>query len=124
MRLRTNTLDRMIAKAKKLWGISEWDITYLLGEVPHEAEIDLNNWIEHRAVITFDEHNLHKAVRNEVYLLVVHEVGHVVIAPIWRGVSDWIVNRLTDEERETFEESVNTRENEVLGFLMARVLKV
>jgi hypothetical protein len=125
MRLRAGTLDRMIANAKKLWGIPEWDITWKFGALPHLGEIDMANYIEKRCVITFDEETVRKCTRLEVYRLVVHEVGHPILEPIERGVLDWVSHlNLNEEQCSIFAEMLNTRENEVLGHVMSSMMRV
>jgi len=123
MRLRKNTIDRMIAKAKKLWGLEDWDITWEFDELDIQGSIDPTNWIEKRAVITLDEKTVKAMPRREVFLLVVHEIGHPAIMFISRTAEDWVKNLVKDKQTyDIFSEAMNSAENLVLGHLMSKVI--
>jgi hypothetical protein len=51
-----------------------------------------------------------------------------VVAPIWRGVTDFMDHKkilpVGTRERDIFEESVNTRENEVIDWIISRVMQM
>jgi hypothetical protein len=124
MRLRKGTLDRMIARAKKAWGIPTWEITYEFGVPEYMAENQPEFWTEHRAHLVFDENSCKTLPRDSVYRLVLHELGHVVVAPIWRVARDWVCELEPDGKRQAiFERQCNTAENDVIDFLIRYVME-
>jgi hypothetical protein len=124
MRLRKGTLDRMIVRAKKAWGIPAWEVTWEFGDPEYMAENRPDFWTEHRAHLLFDETSCKTLPRDVVYRLVLHELGHVVVAPIWRVGRDWVYELVKDDtQRAVYERLTNSAENEVLDFLIRFVLE-
>jgi len=118
-------VEKLIAKAKRRWGVEDWTITFKWGDLPHEAEIDPINATLKQAVITIDRETVKTHTKKYLEYLVTHEVGHVVLAHLWRGVTDWVYHKIgRGKEREIFEEAYNTRENEILDHIIARVMKM
>ncbi len=114
-----------IEQARVAWGLDEqWKFTWQysdLGGVGN-AEIDPSYFTEKHALISIDPETTDK---ERLKLDIYHELGHVVLSPIWLGATDWADHTIKSKKaRAIWEEQFNTRENEVLDFLIKMVLKV
>jgi hypothetical protein len=122
------TIDGMMRKAAKLWAMEGWEITWDYGDLEWEAENDPAGWTEKRTHVTISRKAARELDRKLLYRVIVHELGHCVLMPPWRGVSDWLGAKnlipMGTRERTVFEEQYNTRENEVIDYLITQVFKL
>lgn len=131
-RPRRQFVERCIREARRLWGLDEqWVIGFrpvntvdVEGTPTHIAV----TWTEKRATIEYARNSPMIRDRKRFRRDIIHEVGHLVLAPIWQGVTDWMDDRdMLPEgtrERRVFEEMFNTRENEVIDFIVGQVFKL
>ena len=122
-RPRREWVERTIRQARQQWAYPEtWEVTWEWKK-GLEVPADISGlWTEQRAHIRVSADNTDKQrLRRDLY----HELGHPIVAPIWRGVSDWAEHMIKDpKERAIFEEMVNTRENEVLDYIVSQIFKI
>jgi hypothetical protein len=122
------TIDRMVEKAKRQWALTDWTVIWEFGDLNVEGESDTRYWPEKKALITIDRDTAREVDRKHLYRIIVHELGHAVIAPPWRGVTDWIDDKEMlpqgTKERRIFDEQYNTRENEVIDFIATHIFKL
>lgn len=112
-------VDRILARAKKAWGLSEWTIDWQWGKCDYEGDIEIR-FSEKYALITLDRIN--NPDRQTLTRTLYHEVAHCVLIVIERGISDFTDHYIKDRRaRDVFWEQVNTRENEVIDHLITRV---
>lgn len=116
--------------ARLLWGIDEqWDIqikwtdNVLADEAgsPTDIGIDMLHWPSKRATIEIaNSYDISKIDED-----MAHEVGHLVIAPLYRTVTDWLDTLLPigTKERVIFEESYNSSENIVIDAILFQALR-
>jgi hypothetical protein len=125
MRIKDAAIDKMIVRAKKLCGIPEWEVTWDWGTPEFMAENDPTWWTEHRAYITLGKKDCASLDRNAMFRLIVHELLHVVVAPIWKSASDWIYELVKDEtQRAIFDRAQNTSENTVIDFIISKIMRL
>ena len=122
------SIDKIVAAARKRWAIdSSWEITWEFSENARAAGgafIDPSYFTERRAKVELDE-SLCQTDPLRLKRNIYHELGHIVVAPIWRGVSDWADHTLKSKRLRTiFEEQVNTRENEVIDHIVSQIFKI
>lgn len=108
-------IDRIIAKIQKDFRQFGWEYTWGIDpKVEIEADIKID----------FTRKKAHISLkpplppRKKLIRIIAHEMMHTVIEPIWRGMSDWAWINMRPKTYETFAESVNTRENEVIEALL------
>jgi hypothetical protein len=124
MRLPTKkTIDKMIVKSKRLWGMEEWEVVWKWGKAAYGGMVEYK-CTEHRAEITLDRDVVKRMDRRELFRLVLHEVGvHPVLDPIGRGASDWADHYITDKKaRASYDEMINSNENVVGDWIITRVM--
>lgn len=121
------SIDKLVTYAKKLWAVEEWKVTWEFGTAGATAEIEVR-FTEKEAHITLDKEyviELCKGDRKEWWKRltrdVVHEVGHIVLYPLYRAVTDWADHRIAKEERIVFEEMYNSNENIILDHTICKV---
>lgn len=119
MRISVSAVNQILEEAQSRWGVSDWEIEWQFGSCEYEGDIELQE-TERYALITLDPKQIldERALIRTIY----HEVGHCVVWPIWRGMSDWIQPLLGNSKAlAIYEESVNTRENEVIDHILVQV---
>ena len=124
------SMDKLLSFAQKSWALEDWDLAWKFGQSESEAEIDVL-FTEKKATITFDEEyaaRLWAEDRKKAWAQftrdMVHEITHIVLYPITRGLDDWKEHRIPKSEQAIFDEQLNTRENEVIDFIITRVFKL
>lgn len=122
MRFQKRTIDGMVRKASRLWGLEDWDLTWEYGRLSYEACIDATHWTEKRAHITLDREAVSSMERKHLFRVVLHEAGHCVVYPIWRCMLDWSDNLMDKKVRATLEDNVNSAENVVIDYIITKVM--
>lgn len=124
-----STVDSIITEARQAWGYDpQWQITWEWtdsgdGRQPSNSFCDCDHLTEKRVHIKIDARlkDNPDAIRRNIY----HELGHPVVANVWRGASDWVYVLVKDSQmREIFEEQQNTRENEVIDWIVFQIFRV
>ena len=119
------TIERMISRAKKLWGMDDWTVEWNYADLPHEGESDPRYWTEHRAWITLDKETARDSDQKKIFRIIVHELGHAIVYPVWRAMTDFTDNYLKSaKEKAVYEDSVNSAENIVIDYLITKVFKL
>lgn len=121
-------VDLMIAVARAAWGYDEqwrftWEWTHTGdGRQASNSSIECDHLTEKRAHLKLDARLLRDLdqLRREIY----HELGHPIVAPIWRSMSDFAAVHLQGTERESYEEAVNSAENVVIDHIVFQLLGV
>ena len=120
---RKASVDKIIQRAKVSWGLGDWEITWEYADLSHEGESDPRYWTEKRAHIILDKETARNADKKKLMRLVAHELGHAVVYPIWRCMSDFVETYLkSGKEREVYENAVNSAENIVIDWMIVNVL--
>lgn len=112
-------VDRILARARKAWGLSEWTIEWKWGKCDYEGDIELR-FGEKYALITLDRNKI--TDKTNLIRTIFHECGHLVTEPIERGASDFADHYIKDKKARTvFYEQLNTRANESIDHIVTRV---
>lgn len=123
MRTDKKTIDNMIRQAGKIWGIEDWDLTWEWRDCFRGADIDCTYWTEKRAKLGLDKKMFRENDRKYLFRIVLHEIGHCVVYPIYRSISDWTDHFADKRTRATVEEAINSAENIVIDHMIVQVLK-
>lgn len=132
----TNKMLRDMAKAqvalydaRYAWGIDEqWDINIVFLDKdkeegsPTDIGIEILHWPSKRATIEISPDYDISNIKQDM----LHELGHLVIAPLWRLLTDYIDNIPEFREgtilRKIVEENWNSTENIVIDSIVFQVL--
>lgn len=119
MNITAKTVNRILARAQKTWGIPEWTIEWQFGNCDYEGDIEIR-FSEKYALITLDKKKIPD--RTTLNRTIFHEVGHCILIAVERGIDDFVEHYIRDKKaRDVFWEQVNTRQNECLDHLVTRV---
>jgi hypothetical protein len=122
MTFTTKQVTRLLTKAKKSWGIQDWAIEWQWGNCEYEGDIEIR-FTEKYALITLDKKHL--TDKQNLARTIYHEVGHCVTEPIERGAGDFAEHYIKDKQSKTvFYEQLNTRANEVIDWIVVKVMGV
>lgn len=122
---------QMIESGRAVWGLDEqWDIQVKVtptplveeGGSPTDIGISFAHYPSKRAVIEISTE--YKGDGVELWKDILHELGHIVVLPLWRTMTDWADTLLPigTKERTIFEESYNSTENIVIDHILFQIL--
>lgn len=118
--LSNKSINKIIDEGKKKLSIEEWNVDWEYGTIDQGA-IDTTYWTEKRAHIILEKGMDKKRTRIVIY----HELMHLVLMPVSRGVSDYADHLIKSKKmRSVFDEMLNTRENEVIDFIVTQILGI
>ena len=120
-RIRDSAVDFYIRRGKKRLGLGHWEVTWAWGHPEDIAENVWTEWLEYHMHLIIDRKYFQGLNRQARYRLILHEMAHVILAPIWRVGHDWML-KLAPQMIEVFDENSNTAENQVIGHLLKEVL--
>lgn len=118
----------IIADARRAWALDdqwriEWEwTTEGDGRQASNTSIDCTHLTEKWTKIRVDARL--KSKPNDLQREIFHELGHLVVAPIWRSMSDFASVHLAGSERESYEEAVNSAENVVIDHVVFQIMGV
>ncbi len=124
MRAYKKTIDNLVRRGIKAWGLEGWEITWGWDNTINDiAIIDPTLWTERRAHISLNKKEVqcvdYKGLRRTVF----HELGHCVVYPIWRSMTDWVDHHIgSGKSRDIYEETINSAENIVIDWIITRVM--
>lgn len=122
MNFTTKQVNRILARAQKAWGLTDWTIEWQVGKCEYEGDIEMR-FTEKYALITLDKS--HITDRQNLTRTIFHECGHCVFEAVERGTSDFAEHYIKDKKaRAVFYEQLNTRQNEVIDTIVTRVMGV
>lgn len=108
-------IDRIVAKLQKTLMLHGWTFTWSVNrDVEIEADIEID-YTRKKAHISLKPPLPH---RRKLIRIIAHEMMHCVVEPIWRGMSDWAWINMNRKVYDTFVETINTRENEVIEHML------
>lgn len=129
--VRNNTafVEKTIAQARKDWGYDEqWVILWKFSKQAKEDGggcIDCEPYgekgIRLELSVDYKDSRDFERIRRDIY----HELGHPVVAPIWRASVDWAKHLIVPPEgklRDIFEENINTAENLVIDHIVTQII--
>lgn len=122
---------QMVESGRKIWGLDEqWDIQIKFtdtplaeeGGTPTDIGISFIHWPSKRATIEISTE--YKGSMEELWRDILHELGHAVILPLWRTVTDWMdtLYPIGTKERTIFEEAYNSSENIIIDSILFQVI--
>lgn len=123
--------QRMVESGRRVWGLDEqWDIRVKItptplveeGGSPTDIGISFIHWPSKRATIEISPDYKGDAI--ELWKDILHELGHAVILPLWRTVTDWMdtLYPVGTKERTIFEDSYNSSENILIDHILFQIL--
>lgn len=124
-------VEGIIVEARKQWALDDqWKIDWGWIEPPNPkypscSNSDESGWTQKRARLGLDtrlKDEWHDRLCYEIY----HELGHCVLAGLWRGVTDWMdhIYPMGTRERDIFEDTYNTDENQLLDHLIVQIFGI
>lgn len=122
MNITERRVNRILARAQKMWGLGDWTIEWQFGTCEYEGDIEIR-FTEKYALITLDKKKI--TDRQNLIRTIYHEVGHCVMSLIERNLSDFADHYIKDKKaRDVFYERLNTDENVVIDAIVVNAMGV